>query len=240
MALKHLVLGILRQEPAHGYRVASRLVALAGAVRRVEPARVYETLGALEREGSIALAPDPPDGRGRRVWETTAKGREELDRWLERPVPSADWLRRPLLVRLAVAGPEHPARTEAARAELQARRRALARLEAEIPRGRANGAAVAPAALHEALARADRERELVRLRAEVELLEGWLDIAAATDPVPQPGARYPAPGATGRTPGPAGGGSPPGAGISRSPRTSRRPPTGASSPSAPRSAPASR
>ena len=54
MALKHLILGVLRQEEAHGYRIAARLAALAGTARRIEPARVYETLGALELQWTRA------------------------------------------------------------------------------------------------------------------------------------------------------------------------------------------
>ena len=176
MALKHLVLGILREEPAHGYRVAARLLALAGSLRRVETARVYETLGGLEREGAIAARVAADGGRERRVWETTERGREELGRWLDRPVPSADWLRRPLLARLAIAGPSDSRRLAAARSELEARRRALVRLGA-LPR------AGAPAtSLRAALDRADRERQRARLEVEVELLAGWIAIGEAGSP----------------------------------------------------------
>lgn len=177
MALKHLVLGILRQEPAHGYRVAARLLALAGSLRRVETARVYETLGGLEREGAIAARIAADGGRERRVWETTERGREELGRWLDRPVPSAAWLRRPLLVRLAIAGPSDPRRLAAARSELEVRRRALVRLGTT-----AEGGAPSAASLRAALDRADRERRRARLEVEVELLADWIAIGEAGSP----------------------------------------------------------
>lgn len=234
MALKHLVLGLLGQEPSHGYRVAARLAALAGAVRRVESARVYETLGALEREGAIAPAQEPPDARGRRVWQVTDLGRRELDCWLARPVPSADWLRRPLLVRLAIAGTGNAGRAAAARNELDARRRALARLEAAELRGR-SGDPAAPT-LHAALARADRARERSRLAVEIELLEAWLVLAGESGSFAGPRTGRPRPDGT-RVPGAS---SSPDGRISPPPRTPSRSPTGARFPTAPRSAPASR
>lgn len=192
MALKHLVLGILRAEPAHGYRVALRLAALAGSLRRIEPARVYETLADLEREGAVAPRRDVSGVRERRVWETTESGRRELDRWFARPVPSAVWLRRPLLARLAIAGPADRARTEAARGELAARRRALARAET-AERSRATVRVEPEAALRAALDRADRARERAQCEAEIELLEGWIALAseAGKPPSPDPGVSLP-------------------------------------------------
>lgn len=222
MALKHLVLGILRREPAHGYRVAARLLELAGAVRRVEPARVYETLAGLEREGAIEARSESRGGRERRVWETTEVGRRELERWFSRPVPSAVWLRRPLLARLAIAGVPSPGRTEAARAELSARRRALARIDAPSRTGSGHASKESRLPMRAALDRADRERERTQLEVEIELLEAWV----ALGPAPVPSAHATRVG--------------PGTAVSPPPRRPCLPLPGPKSGPAPRSAPASR
>ena len=171
MALKLLILGVLRQEEAHGYRIAARLAALAGTARRIEPARVYETLGALEREGAIASRRESASGRERRTYATTESGSLQFERWLARPVPSADWLRRPLLARLAVAGPTDPGRTTAARSELDARRRARARCATAMQPHLPGLAAV--------LDRAARTRTIAQLDIEIEMLEAWLGSAPA-------------------------------------------------------------
>jgi DNA-binding PadR family transcriptional regulator len=106
-AARHALLGLLVERPAYGYELANRLAELLGPTWAINPGQVSHTLRALEREGLITPAVDvAKDRKGRQVMAITQKGIEELERWwLQKPSGAAALPRRPLLVKLALAGP---------------------------------------------------------------------------------------------------------------------------------------
>ncbi|HZR84959.1 MAG TPA: helix-turn-helix transcriptional regulator [Candidatus Binatia bacterium] len=158
MAVKHLILGVLLEGEANGYRVCARLADLTGAGRRIESSRVYATLARLEGAGAVAARVDARAGGGTtRVFRLTPDGAREVDRWLLRPVAIAERLRRPLLARVAIAAALPEAAAAGLASDLDARRRAL--------RGLASPAPGTPVA---ALA---SERARRRLAIEIALLE---------------------------------------------------------------------
>jgi len=132
MSVKHIVLGLLEHAPAHGYRVSERLGRSFGTAFTVEPSRVYAVLAELERDGLVLGHCEIDESRrSRRSCEATAAGRAELRAWLARPGACRTFLRRPLLLRVAVAAATGACLTaKTLRAERAARERLLRNLQA--------------------------------------------------------------------------------------------------------------
>lgn len=83
--LELLLLAILAREPAHGYLVVERLKERSGGVLDVPEGSVYPALYRLERSGMIMSKWSRVEGRRRRVYKLTRRGRSELaakrDEW---------------------------------------------------------------------------------------------------------------------------------------------------------------
>jgi len=73
-----LILATLEQEPAHGYLILERLRERSGDVFILAEGTLYPALHRLERAGLLASAWSPGDGRRRRVYRLTRRGRAEL------------------------------------------------------------------------------------------------------------------------------------------------------------------
>lgn len=81
MAVRHTLLGLLSWEPMHGYRL--RQVAQAYSwMYPMTNASVYPALHELERNGFIVHDTEVHNGRARKVYRITDRGRQELRRWL--------------------------------------------------------------------------------------------------------------------------------------------------------------
>ncbi len=128
MALKHLVLGVLARGPAHGYRLRREIEAILGPSHGPAPSRLYAVLRALRDARLLAAREETVCGRVRRVLEITARGRAEHRAWLERSGACSAFLRRPLLVKVALLehlGAGAGVSPQLLRAERTARERAL-------------------------------------------------------------------------------------------------------------------
>jgi PadR family transcriptional regulator, regulatory protein PadR len=83
--LELLLLATLDREPAHGYLVVERLKERSGGVLDVPEGSVYPALYRLERSGLISSKWSRVDGRRRRIYKLTRRGRSELavkrDEW---------------------------------------------------------------------------------------------------------------------------------------------------------------
>jgi PadR family transcriptional regulator, regulatory protein PadR len=83
--LELLLLATLDREPAHGYLVVERLKERSGGVLDVPEGSVYPALYRLERSGMIMSKWSRVDGRRRRIYKLTRRGRSELaakrDEW---------------------------------------------------------------------------------------------------------------------------------------------------------------
>src|SRR5216117_3364380 len=73
-----LVLGVLRDEPAHGYAVIDELRRRSGGEFDLAEGTVYPVLHRLEAEGLLASAWTVAAGRRRRVYRLTRRGRAAL------------------------------------------------------------------------------------------------------------------------------------------------------------------
>jgi DNA-binding PadR family transcriptional regulator len=91
MSVRNAILGLLAQQPRHGYELRAAFEALAGgeALWSVKPAQVYTTLARLEEGGLVAQdGVEQGGGPEKRVYSLTAAGRAELTDWFDSGVPA--------------------------------------------------------------------------------------------------------------------------------------------------------
>ncbi len=85
MSVRHAILGLLAQHPRHGYELRAAFEAVVGGDENweVKPAQIYTTLERLEQAGQVKCASDLGEGEepSRRIYDITADGQEELQRW---------------------------------------------------------------------------------------------------------------------------------------------------------------
>jgi len=90
MAIKHVLLAILAEEPTHGYELKKRIDETLGSLWSLQQAQIYNNLRLLEKAELIELdariaQANLPDQKHFRLTET---GQTELTSWLSSPVPS--------------------------------------------------------------------------------------------------------------------------------------------------------
>jgi DNA-binding PadR family transcriptional regulator len=121
---EYVVLGLLIQQPSHGYELHRRLRAEFRMLWRIPQNQLYSLLKRLEARGDIiGEAARSAGGPPRWRYTVTRRGRSRFRRWLKRPTPpSARALRVAFLTRLGFALSES---REAAAILLEAQRRTL-------------------------------------------------------------------------------------------------------------------
>jgi DNA-binding PadR family transcriptional regulator len=83
MSIKHAVLGLIAEQPMHGYRVKEAFDERMTPLWGLTTAQIYQTLGALERAGLVASRGERVGSRPtRRIYSVTDAGARELRRWL--------------------------------------------------------------------------------------------------------------------------------------------------------------
>lgn len=164
MSVRHSLLAVLAEHPAHGYGLKSTFEAHTARAWPLNVGQVYTTLGRLERDGLVVRAGAADEER--QPWQITNDGRAALDAWYAAPVddaPARDELA--IKVLMAVA-----ARAVDARAVVQRQRRATMERLQQVTR-------------HKAAADPDRDLawilvlDALTLKAEAEL--EWLDLCEA-------------------------------------------------------------
>jgi len=75
-----LLLSVLEDEQAHGYRLAEALRMRSGGAFDLPEGTIYPSLYRLERNGLVASRWERVDGRRRRVYRVTSRGTTELAR----------------------------------------------------------------------------------------------------------------------------------------------------------------
>jgi len=102
--LKYLLLGLLHQQPRHGYDLRRVFEELLGGTWPLNIAQVYTALSALERDGlvvcDIVRQDAVPD---RKVYSLSEVGEKELRRWLEEPGRPLVQLRDEMVHKVLVA-----------------------------------------------------------------------------------------------------------------------------------------
>lgn len=106
MSAKHALLGLLLDRPAYRYALGDRLRERLGPAWDINSGQLYQTVGRLERDGLVERMDDTEEGSGDRLrFAITSGGVDEFERWFERDSGEAQLLRRPLLVKITLAGP---------------------------------------------------------------------------------------------------------------------------------------
>lgn len=76
--LDALILSVLEPAPLHGYAIISELKRRSGGALALPEGTVYPALHRLEGSGLLASAWSKAEGRRRRVYRLTRRGRREL------------------------------------------------------------------------------------------------------------------------------------------------------------------
>jgi len=103
MSIGHAILGILLDGDRHGYDIAGTLATRIGG-GPYNSGQVHQALESLEERGLAVSRPDDSGLRSRRVFSTTAAGRNEFFAWLRRPVPISRPLREEMVVKMVFLG----------------------------------------------------------------------------------------------------------------------------------------
>lgn len=140
MSAKHALLGLLLDRPAYRYQLGDRLKERLGPAWAINSGHLYQTIDRLEKDGLIEQADSAPEERAdRQIFEINDDGTKEYERWFKKDISAARLLRRPLLVKITLAGPERLQGTlkqiAAYERDCAARLRELSRQRDEIPRG---------------------------------------------------------------------------------------------------------
>ncbi len=104
MSVPHAVLGLLEQEPLHGYDLKRLVDQYFAPDHPVAFAQVYATLARLETHGRVRLdAIEHGEGPERRRYAITTDGIAELERWLETPLGPEPHLQAALFTKVVLA-----------------------------------------------------------------------------------------------------------------------------------------
>jgi DNA-binding PadR family transcriptional regulator len=101
--LEYILLGLIREEPSHGYALFEQLqqTKALSLIWQVKRSKLYYLLEKSEREGyleTFTTSQGPyPD---RKVYRITDLGREVLEDWLHTPVKSSRFIRLAFLSKL--------------------------------------------------------------------------------------------------------------------------------------------
>ncbi|MBN1317919.1 MAG: PadR family transcriptional regulator [Anaerolineales bacterium] len=89
MSVRNAILGLLAQQPRHGYELHDAFEVMVGGKQNwdVKPAQVYTTLYRLEKSGHVEQQTVEQEGGPEKViYRITEKGIDEYNTWLEEPV----------------------------------------------------------------------------------------------------------------------------------------------------------
>jgi DNA-binding PadR family transcriptional regulator len=101
--LKYALLGLLSQEPRHGYDLKHAFEAMLGGTWPLNVGQVYTTLARLGRDGLVESQVVPQDLLpDRKTYSLTESGQEELERWLAEPTQGTIRLKDEFFIKLLI------------------------------------------------------------------------------------------------------------------------------------------
>jgi DNA-binding PadR family transcriptional regulator len=107
VSAKHALLGLLLDKPAYRYQLGDRLQERLGPAWKINSGQLYQTIERLEADGLIERIDSATDDQHERhVFAVTTTGEREFEHWFDGSFSRARLLRRPLLVKITLAGPE--------------------------------------------------------------------------------------------------------------------------------------
>jgi DNA-binding PadR family transcriptional regulator len=171
MSAKNAVLGLVIEQPGHGYDLARRLEARFGS-SGFAPTGVYSALDQLCAEALVRSAGSRTDEENeraapRRIYEATPKGIDHFEEWMLGSSAVAP-VRDELYMKVALSKPHNmPRLIELARAQEED---CLVRLQ-ELRRPRSARSGDAPRAWSDVAVLLVRDAEIRQLQARVEWLQ---------------------------------------------------------------------
>lgn len=140
MSVPHTLLGLLEEQPRHGYDLKRAYDARFGHDRPLKAGQVYATLGRLERHGFVAITgTEREGGPDRTVYAVTPEGVTDLNQWFAQPEGPGAYLQPAVFAKVVLAlrsGRNAAAVLDAQRAEHLAAMRKLTanKQDAELDR----------------------------------------------------------------------------------------------------------
>lgn len=111
LSVEYALLGIVRNEPLHGYEIYRRLTDTAELrlVWRMKQSRLYSLLSRLADDGLLYFTLEPQEGRpSRKVFHITPAGKSAYSLWLIQPVKLPRELRLEFMLKLYFGLEEGP------------------------------------------------------------------------------------------------------------------------------------
>jgi len=104
VSIRHLILGLLSQQPMSGYDIKRFLKSLSWLVDSPSFGSIYPTLRALQEDGLVTMEEVLRQGKQpRKIHTITEAGRQALREWVDQP-SSPDVSLKTFLMRLILAG----------------------------------------------------------------------------------------------------------------------------------------
>lgn len=104
MPLGHALLGLLEDQPRHGYELKHLYDERFGVSRSVKFGQVYATLARLRRDGLVDIsAVEAGGGPDRKLYVITPDGVADLERWLVEPQSPSTFGRSVLFSKVVIA-----------------------------------------------------------------------------------------------------------------------------------------
>lgn len=104
MSVPYALLGLLEQQPRHGYDLKRLFDRYFAADHQLAFGQVYATLGRLSRDGNVVVAlVDRDEGPERKHYAITASGTATLEDWFGRPIPPEPRLQSELFAKVTLA-----------------------------------------------------------------------------------------------------------------------------------------
>ena len=101
--LEYILLGLIQEQPAHGYGLYKRLrnTPELSLIWQIKRSKLYYLLGKLESDGFLSVSVSSqgayPD---RNVYQLTSRGKKALESWMNSPVMSSRYIRLAFLSKL--------------------------------------------------------------------------------------------------------------------------------------------
>jgi Predicted transcriptional regulators len=104
MSVPYALLGLLEQQPRHGYDLKRLFDRYFAPDRPLAFGQVYATLGRLSRDGNVVVASvDQDEGPERKHYAITSTGSATLEDWFARPIPPEPHLQSELFAKVTLA-----------------------------------------------------------------------------------------------------------------------------------------
>ena len=104
MSVSYALLGLLEQEPNHGYELKRQYDEYFGRDKPLPYGQVYSTLSRLARDGRVLAGGSAPgEGPERKLYAITAEGEAALAVWLVTPEPPEPHLQTILSLKTILA-----------------------------------------------------------------------------------------------------------------------------------------